>query len=93
MERDAMETLTPRERELARHALGLDGRRKRSYRNRYFIDATTPTGLAWLAMVARGLAEIEPRPKSLCDLFYLTRAGARAALETGETLDREDFPG
>jgi hypothetical protein len=85
-------TLTPRENELARHALGLDGRRKRSYRNRYFIDATTSIGLIWLAMVARGLAAIEPQPKSLCDFFYLTRAGAEAALNPGESLDEEDFP-
>jgi hypothetical protein len=56
------------------------------------VDATTQTGLIWLGMRARGLAEIEPQPWSLCDFFYLTHAGALAALEEGETLDEEDFP-
>jgi hypothetical protein len=85
-------TLTPRERELARHALGLDGRRARSYRNRNSCTATTPNGFCWLGMVARGLAIVVPMPKSATDFFYLTRAGAEAALEPGEELDDEDFP-
>lgn len=85
-------TLTPREREMARHALGLPNKMRRSYRNRYFIDATAPAGLAWLGMVARGLAVIIPSPECDFDQFCLTHASALAALGPDETLDEEDFP-
>lgn len=94
-ERDTMTTtLTPRERELARHALGLDGRRKRSYRNYYVIDAGDDHE-AWLGLTERGLAK-RHKGNPLTggsDWFWLTRTGALAALEPGETLDDEDFPG
>jgi hypothetical protein len=85
-------TLTRRECELARHALGLPNKMRRSYRNRYFIDATAPAGLIWLGLVARGLAIIVPSPECDFDQFCLTHASALAALEPGETLDEEDFP-
>jgi hypothetical protein len=86
-------TLTPRERELARHALGLD-RRTFSYRN-YYVVGSGDDHTAWLGLVERGLAKRRPGDELTggSDIFYLTRAGALAALETGETLDREDFPG
>ncbi|HEY8214617.1 MAG TPA: hypothetical protein VIG36_10875 [Methylocystis sp.] len=86
-------TLTPRERELARHALGLDGRRKRSYRNRYFACATGVKGIVWLGMVERGLAEKHGYDRVGLIEFSITRSGALAALEPGESLDSEDFPG
>lgn len=85
-------TLTPRERELARHALGLPNEKRRSYRNRYYVGADTPTGRQWCELVARDLAILVRAPKVLCDHFHLTRAGAEAVLEAGETLDEEDFP-
>lgn len=71
---------------LARHALGLDGCRRRSYRNRYYISAGSVHGL-WMAMVAQGYAETDG------DRFFcLTRKGAELVLRSGESLCPEDFP-
>lgn len=83
-------TLTPREREMARHALGLPNSRRRSYRNRYFAPPGGDSHVIWSALVARGLAEMSRKPRN--DFFCLTRAGAEAALNPGEDLDEEDFP-
>lgn len=84
--------MTAEQRYKARHALGLDGVRKRSYRNRYVC----PEGDAdWSAMVAAGWATMRPAasvPFGGCAVFYLTRTGAELALNKGETLDPEDFP-
>jgi hypothetical protein len=86
------EELTRIERELARHALGLDGRRKRSYRNHYVVDAGGDHA-AWLCLVNRGLAERRKGDPLTggSDWFCLTRAGALAALDPGDTLSDEDF--
>lgn len=83
--------MTPRQRDLARCALGLGirtGRNKtvRSYRNRFFASIGHADYEDWKAMVAAGEAE------GLGDPFWLTRAGAEAALNAGESLDPEDFP-
>jgi hypothetical protein len=85
-------TLTTRENELARHALGLD-RRKFSYRN-YYVVGSGNDHTAWIGLVKRGLALRRPGDDLTggSDIFYLTRAGALAALEPGETLCEEDFP-
>lgn len=83
-------TLTAEERDLARHALGLGGRRRVSYRNHFVCD-TDPT---WESLVARGLATVR-RSAEACGgmhTYRLTRAGAEAALAPGERLDPEDFP-
>ncbi len=85
--------LSDRELYLARSALGLQFRDvKRSYRNRYFIFDGSDDFDVWRGMVDRGLAEgdIQTHPK--LSEFWLTRAGAEAALEKGESLCREDFP-
>ncbi len=79
---------------LARHALGLDGQRRRSYRNRYVVDAGCPDHDHWMAMVAAGLARVR---KSISwmggmDIFWLTREGGEAVLQKGESLCSEDFP-
>ena len=76
--------MTPAQKKLARHALGLDEpmARGRSYRNRYFTGAPHDD---WQAMVAAGLAKVS------CS-YTLTPAGAKAALDKSETLDPEDFP-
>lgn len=85
-------TLTPRERELARHALGLDGRRKRSYRNRFVCGQEADNYATWRGMERRGLAESWLPKGQTMVWFRVTRAGALAALEDDETLDEEDFP-
>lgn len=83
--------MTPTQRGLARHALGLSTDRSTSYRNRYFC---TPSGNAyaeWQAMVRDGLAECEEGEQRLT-FFWLTRKGAEAACEPWEKLCPEDFP-
>ena len=85
--------MTPAQRELARHALGLPNAGRKSYRNRYFAGAGGPTAAQWQAMVAAGEAEGgEPGHKSSSLFFRLTRMGAERALDRGETLCGEDFP-
>lgn len=76
--------MSPEQKRLARHALGLDEpkARGRSYRNRYLTHGLHED---WQAMVAAGLAKVS------CH-YSLTPTGAKAALDDGETLDPEDFP-
>lgn len=83
--------MTPEQRRLARHALGLPNKGRRSYRNRFICSATTPNGFEWLGMVAKGWAKIDPDPRAL-DFFWLTPAGTLMVLDKGERLDPEDFP-
>ncbi len=87
--------MTPHQIDLARHALGLNGRGRRSYRN-HFVAGLGHTDYAdWQAMVAEGVAiRIDGKRLSFGgdDMFKLTRAGAEAALLPGESLDSEDFP-
>lgn len=88
-----MRELTDHQRELARHALGLDGRRNQSYRNHYVVDSG-PDHAAWMEMVQAGTARRRagnPITGGM-DLFRLTPEGARAALAPGERLCPEDFP-
>jgi hypothetical protein len=85
--------MTPTQRRLARHALGLPNSRRCSYRNR-FIAAYAPGAYdEWCRMEDAGLAE---RSRNIRDSatvrFWLTESGARAALNPGETLCPEDFP-
>jgi hypothetical protein len=79
-------TLSPDELRLARHALGLPNDRRCSYRNRYYVSGPNS---AWLRLVADGLAEWVTDGRMIC--YGMTGAGARLALQPGETLDPEDF--
>jgi hypothetical protein len=83
-------TLNETQRRLARHALGLPNSRKRSYRNRYFTTQKGEAFNAWLGMADRQLAGFQDAGSQV--FFWLTRVGAEAALERGESLDTEDFP-
>lgn len=83
-------TLSPVQVELARHALGLPNKSKRSYRNRFVVGPSGPNHAAWMQMVAVGAAERESG--SPFDWFFLTRSGAEAALLPRERLCSEDFP-
>lgn len=89
-----MADLTAQQRDLARHALGLDGRRKQSYRNRFVTGPESIDHPAWMQMLADGFARRLDGNQLTGgdDLFWLTAAGARAALGPGETLCPEDFP-
>lgn len=79
---------------LARHALGLDGVRSVSYRNRYICGPTHTAYAAWQRMVEIGDAERHDERHRFggAYLFTLTIKGARAVLRAGERLDPEDFP-
>lgn len=80
--------MTPRQIELARHALGLPSRDRRSYRNHFVAGTGHRDHADWMEMVANGYAT----RRDGADLFHLTLAGALAAVSFGETLCSEDFP-
>lgn len=86
--------LTARQLELARHALGLPNRKRKTFRNRFIIGPGTPDHDEWLTMVAIGAAKrfAAPGSSSGYDHFCMTMPGARAALDSGESLCIEDFP-
>jgi hypothetical protein len=85
--------MTPEQKKLARHALGLPNSSKRSYRNRFTAHPSGTDGVHWKAMTEAGFAEHRPAGDGQTfDFFFLTRAGAERALEAKERLDPEDFP-
>ena len=86
--------LTLKQRELARHALGLEYNRgkKVSFRNRFVCEEDNEH---WQDMVSKGYATFRPAatvPFGGSAIFYLTRKGAELALDKGDRLDPEDFP-
>jgi hypothetical protein len=90
-----MGDMTPRQRELARHALGLPNKNRTSYRNQFCAGDGHQDAADWEAMVAAGFASKRDGatiPFGGDHLFYLTDDGARMALEPREYLDSEDFP-
>lgn len=86
--------MTPPQKRLGRHALGLPNGERRSYRNRFIAGCDHSDFDVWSAMVDEGLATTTGAKKIFGGMscFKLTEAGARAALERQEALDREDFP-
>jgi hypothetical protein len=83
--------MTPSQRKMARSALGLDGERRRSYRNRYVAGLGTTHEDEWNDLCRRGLAERGTDGIAVVG-FCLTLEGAREALDPPEILDPEDFP-
>lgn len=86
--------MSPEQIELARHALGLDGARRQSYRNHFVTGPGSNDYTNWQAMVAAGHAKRRAGSAMTGgdDLFWLTESGARLALKDREKLDPEDFP-
>jgi hypothetical protein len=87
--------MTPRQIELARHALGLPNKTRTSYRNRFIAGVGNDDFAEWSQMVADGNAEMrdgKSLPYAGASLFWLTDSGARKSLKPNERLDREDFP-
>lgn len=79
-----------RHKDLARAALGLRyGNTKKSYRNRFL--AAGENMVDWFEMERLGYAE-RGETTAIGTWFSLTRKGALAALNKGETLCPEDFP-
>lgn len=86
--------MTPAQRELARHALGLPNRSRTSYRNYFVAGKGHPDYTDWMAMVEAGEAvrrEGKTLPFAGDDCFYLTFNAALAARNRDEHLDREGF--
>jgi len=84
--------MTPEQKTLARHALGLPNDAHKSYRNRFFAANDGRAWKEWQEMVGRGLADAHADSPGRT-FFALTPAGALAALISGERLCQEDFPG
>lgn len=86
--------MTPAQRDLARHALGLPNVSRKSYRNRFVAPAESEDGKAWTDLVVQGLARRRDGTELSggMDMFWLTREGAEAALLPREKLCSEDFP-
>ncbi|MFA5580541.1 MAG: hypothetical protein WDA25_01155 [Paracoccaceae bacterium] len=85
--------LTPTQKELARHALGLPNKRKQTYRNHFMAGPGHSDYGEWTALVDADLARRRSGNELTGgdDLFWLTYKGAKAALNPGERLDPEDF--
>jgi len=85
--------MSPEQRKLARHALGLDNpdAKGRSYRSRYFASRGHSAWNELHAMVGAGWMNLEDTKNRSETLFWLTKAGATLALDAGESLDPEDF--
>lgn len=87
--------MTPRQRDLARHALGLDGARKAAYRNHFVAGSGHDDYEDWEEMVRAGLAVMrDPRPASFGgdDLFWLTMEAGYLACDPGESIAGVLFP-
>jgi hypothetical protein len=84
--------MTPKQKKLAREALGLPNRRRTSCRN-FFVAARESGGPSdtWFRMVDAGYA-VSGRPYQETIVFHLTPPGALQVLEEGEALDPDDFP-
>lgn len=84
--------MSPEQREIARHMLGLPNINRESYRNRYFASLGHPAWHALHEMVDIGWMNLEDTKNGRETRFWLTKAGALLALDPGERLDPEDFP-
>lgn len=90
-------TMSERQRELARHALGLKagrGRWPKSYRNHFVASEGHTDWPDWMLLTHAGLAKHrDGGPLSGGDeVFWLKRTGAEMALKPNERLNPEDFP-
>lgn len=88
-----MSEMTERQIDLARHALGLTYKRV-SYRNAFVTGEGSTDFPDWEDMVKGGFAWRRGPVKIFAGdyCFHLTRAGADAALNPGESLCPEDWP-
>lgn len=83
--------MTPSQKELARHALGLPNSKNVSYRNRFCAGPGHPAWENWQNMVAEGYAVRQDGPLWGGDsMFHLTLKGALLAREAKEHLSREE---
>lgn len=83
--------MNDKQRELARHALGLPNKKNMSYRNHFCIDVGSDDYDQWEDLVSKGLAVKALGGKNWSvDFFYLTLEGAKSALLPKEHISSED---
>ena len=81
--------MTPKQVELARHALGFNGREKFSYRNHYC--ASPDDAIEWEKMVSDGNA-VRGRVSELSGgdpIYYVTKSAALSVRKSNEHLGRD----
>ena len=83
--------MSDKQRELARHALGLPNEQNTTFRNHYCVGPENPDYAKWEDLVEKGLAVKALGGQNWCgDFFYLTLEGAREVLLPDEHISRED---
>lgn len=83
--------VTPEQKRLARHALGLPNDKMVSYANGLQIERNTAAHRNLVSLIDQSLALVDTIGRRYIS-FHLTRAGAELALKPGERLCEEDFP-
>jgi len=75
--------MTDIERKILRHSLGLDGKTKRSYRNRFCAGPGTDSYPHCEALVSAGFMDKRPsdNPSSGLSIYYVTAAGQDALVK------------
>jgi len=83
--------ISERQRELARHALGFDGRQKVSYRNHFCVGPGGDTHDEWMDLVSKGLAtyRADSQISGDSDVFWCTEKLALAVRDSYEHLGKE----
>ena len=86
--------MTPKQTDLARHALGLPNKRNTTFRNRFCAGPGHRDHPEWERMARAGDATVQRQSGGLGgqDTFSMTETGAKSALKSGERLCAEDFP-
>lgn len=84
--------MTDKQRQMARHALGLPNKRHVTNRDYYCIGEGGDGYAEWMSMVAEGYAVKRQHSSAFGgdDIFYLTMIGVRLALEPHEHISRDD---
>lgn len=83
--------LTPKQRDLIRHAIGLSAHSKITYRNHFVIGPGSEDYGVWMELVSKGLAKRADGSaiSGGMDVFWATREAALAVRRPDEHLDRE----
>lgn len=84
--------MTPRQIELARHALGLRDTNSVAYRNYFSAEPGHVDYPDWESMVADGFAVKRQYKLIPGSVFHMTLNGARLALRDGEGLRNANYP-
>lgn len=85
------ETMSPKQRELARHALGFPNKQNESYRNHFCVGPGQDDYEEWQDLISKGLAvKRTDGPWGGSHMFFLTLEGALMCRGPKEHLRRED---